>query len=152
MQTDEIGKLIVDGDIFIQDKDGQINKIAEIQSFESMQENNNDAVDAMKYAVKGMTEGEMSMTIDITRQDVRRILKVYGLEKITRKRFKKLLMGCGIQRNDAEIVANAFKESEIHYTPLAVQKVIETIKRLKEEKLDCEVSKWWLYFGKIKGE
>ena len=29
MPTDEIGKLIVDGDIFIQDKDGQINKIAE---------------------------------------------------------------------------------------------------------------------------
>ena len=133
MPTDEIGKLIVDGDIFIQDKDGQINKIAEIQSFESMQENNNDAVDAMKYAVKGMTEGEMSMTIDIKRQSVRRILKVYGLEKITRKRFKKLLMGCGIQRNDAEIVANAFKESEIHYTPLAVQKVIETIIKEKEE-------------------
>lgn len=133
MPTDEIGKLILDGDIFIQDKDGQINKIAEIQSFESMQENNNDAVDAMKYAVKGMTEGEMSMTIDIKRQSVRRILKVYGLEKITRKRFKKLLMGCGMQRNEAEIVANAFKESEIHYTPLAVQKVIETIIKEKEE-------------------
>lgn len=133
MPTDEIGKLIVDGDIFIQDKDGQINKIAEIQSFESMQENNNDAVDAMRYAVKGMTEGEMSMTIDIKRQSVRRILKVYGLEKITRKRFKKLLMGCGMQRNEAEIVANAFKESEINYTPLAVQKVIETIIKEKEE-------------------
>lgn len=133
MPTDEIGKLIVDGDIFIQDKDGQINKIAETQSFASMQENNNDAVDAMKYAVKGMTEGEMSMTIDIKRQSARRILKVYGLEKITRKRFKKLLMGCGMQRNEAEIVANAFKESEIHYTPLAVQKVIETIIKEKEE-------------------
>ena len=36
MPTDEIGKLIVDGDIFIQDKDGQINKIAEIQNFESV--------------------------------------------------------------------------------------------------------------------
>lgn len=133
MPTDEIGKLIVDGDIFIQDKDGQINKIAEIQSFESMQENNNDAVDAMKYAVKGMTEGEMSMTIDIKRQSVRRILKVYGLEKITRKRFKKLLMGCGMQRNEAEIVANAFKESEIHYTPLAVQQIIETINEEAEK-------------------
>jgi uncharacterized protein (DUF2344 family) len=133
MPTDEIGKLIVDGDIFIQDKDGQINKIAEIQSFESMQENNNDAVDAMKYAVKGMTEREMSMTIDIKRQSVRRILKVYGLEKITRKRFKKLLMGCGMQRNEAEIVANAFKESEINYTPLAVQKVIETINEEAEK-------------------
>lgn len=133
MPTDEIGKLIVDGDIFIQDKDGQINKIAEIQSFESMQENNNDAVDAMKYVVKGMTEREMSMTIDIKRQSVRRILKVYGLEKITRKRFKKLLMGCGMQRNEAEIVANAFKESEIHYTPLAVQQIIETINEEAEK-------------------
>ena len=32
-----------------------------------------------------------------------------------------------MQRNDAEIVADAFKESEIQYTPLSVQKVIETI-------------------------
>ena len=53
MPTDEIGKLIVDGDIFIQDKDGQINKIAEIQNFESVQENNqDDAADAVRYAIE----------------------------------------------------------------------------------------------------
>ena len=30
MPTDEVKKLIVDGDIFMQDKDGEISKIAEI--------------------------------------------------------------------------------------------------------------------------
>ena len=74
-----------------------------------------------------MTSGEISMTIEIPEEKVKQILKMHGLNKITRKRFKKLLMGCGMQRNDAEIVTNAFRESEIQYTPLAVQKVIETI-------------------------
>lgn len=126
MPTDNI-KNIMDGDIYMQDEDEKMNKIAEIQSFESMQNNQDDAVDAMKYAIKGMTEGEISMSIDISKESKRKVLKIYGLERITRKRFKKLLMGCGMQRNDAEIVADAFKESEIQYTPLAVQKVIETI-------------------------
>lgn len=126
MPTDNI-KNIIDGDIYIQDEDGKMNKIAEIQSPESVQNNQDDAVDAMKYAIKGMTEGEISMSIDISKEITRKVLKIYGLERITRKRFKKLLMGCGMQRNDAEIVADAFKESEIQYTPLAVQKVIETI-------------------------
>lgn len=45
-------------------------------------------------------------------------------------------MGCGMQRNDAEVVTNAFRESKIQYTPLAVQKVIEIInmEAEKEEK------------------
>ncbi len=68
-----------------------------------------------------------AVTIEIPKEKVKQIFKMHGLNKITRKRFKKLLMGCGMQRNDAEIVANAFRESEIQYTPLAVQKVIETI-------------------------
>lgn len=126
MPIDNI-KNIIDGDIYIQDEDGKMNKIAEIQSCESVQNNQDDAVDAMKYAIKGMTEGEISMSIDISKEITRKVLKIYGLERITRKRFKKLLMGCGMQRNDAEIVADAFKESEIQYTPLSVQKVIETI-------------------------
>lgn len=49
MSTDEVKKLIVDGDIFMQDKDGEISKIAEIQNFESVQENNqDDAADAVR--------------------------------------------------------------------------------------------------------
>ena len=54
-------------------------------------------------------------------------MKKIGLETLTRKRFKKLLMGCGMQRNDAEVVAQAFNESKIRYTPLAIQRIIETI-------------------------
>ncbi len=132
MPTDEIGKLIVDGDIFIQDKDGQINKIAEIQNFESVQENNqDDAADAVRYAIE--KEKSKSVSITITRESSIHLQKMLGIERISRKRFIKLLMGCRIQRNEAEIVANAFKESEINYTPLAVQKVIETIIKEKEE-------------------
>lgn len=132
MPTDEIGKLIVDGDIFIQDKDGQINKIAEIQNFESVQENNQDnAADAVRYAIE--KEKSKSVSITITRESSIHLQKMLGIERISRKRFIKLLMGCRIQRNEAEIVANAFKESEINYTPLAVQKVIETIIKEKEE-------------------
>ena len=32
-----------------------------------------------------------------------------------------------MQRNDAEVVAQAFNESKIRYTPLAIQRIIETI-------------------------
>ncbi len=132
MPTDEIGKLIVDGDIFIQDKDGQINKIAEIQNFESVQENNqDDAADAVRYAIE--KEKSKSVSITITRESSIHLQKMLGIERISRKRFKKLLMGCGMQRNEAEIVANAFKESEIHYTPLAVQQIIETINEEAEK-------------------
>ena len=134
MPTDEIGKLIVDGDIFIQDKDGQINKIAEIQNFESVQENNqDDAADAVRYAIESKKENSKGVSITITRESSIHLQKMLGIERISRKRFKKLLMGCGMQRNEAEIVANAFKESEIHYTPLAVQQIIETINEEAEK-------------------
>ena len=106
---------------------GRDETIKELANYEFKEENNDDAIDAMQYATKEMTEGEMSITLKFPKEKVRHFLKIYGLERITRKRFKKLLMGCGMQRNDAEIVTNAFRESEIQYTPLAVQKVIETI-------------------------
>lgn len=131
MPTDEIGKLIVDGDIFIQDKDGQINKIAEMQSFASMQENNNDAVDAVRYAIE--KEKSKSVSITITRESSIHLQKMLGIERISRKRFIKLLMGCRIQRNDAEIIAQAFREENVNYTPLAVQEIIETINKEAEK-------------------
>lgn len=126
-------KNIMDGDIYIQDEDEKMNKIAEIQSCESVQNNQDDATDTMKYAIKGMTEGEISMSIDISKEITRKVLKIYGLERITRKRFKKLLMGCGMQRNDAEIITQAFCEEKIKYTPLAVQQIIETINEEAEK-------------------
>lgn len=84
--------------------------------------------------IKSMTGGEISMSLDISKEVTRKILKMYGLERITRKRFKKLLMGCGMQRNDAEVIAEQFCNEKIPYTPLGVQQVIETIiKEFEEE-------------------
>lgn len=125
MPTDEIGKLIVDGDIFIQDKDGQINKIAEMQSFASMQENNNDAVDAVRYAIE--KEKSKSVSITITRESSIHLQKMLGIERISRKRFIKLLMGCRIQRNDANIFADIVGKNEYGYCPIMVQAVIEWV-------------------------
>lgn len=108
--------------------------IKELCSYECKEENNDDAVNAMEYAIKGMTDSEISMSLDILKESTRRILKIYGLERITRKKFKKLLMGCGLQRNDAEVIAEQFCNEKIPYTPLAVQQVIETIiKEIEEE-------------------
>lgn len=113
---------------------GQEGAIKELATYESKEENNDDALDAMRYAVECMTEGKISMAIELSRDKVRQILKLYGLERITRKRFKKLLMGCGMQRNDAEVIAEQFCNEKIPYTPLGVQQVIETIiKEIEEE-------------------
>ena len=96
---------------------GQEGAIKELATYESKEENNDDALDAMRYAVECMTEGKISMAIELSRDKVRQILKLYGLERITRKRFKKLLMGCGMQRNDAEIVAKTLAKAKynIHH-------------------------------------
>ncbi len=88
---------------------------------------NDDAIDAIRYFVESMTEGEMSRTIELSKDSIRKILKMYGLERITKKRFKKLLMGCEIQRNDTELLAKSLSENRIRYTPLVVQSIIETI-------------------------
>lgn len=118
--------------LLYKDQDGFVRELC---NYEHKGENSDDVVDAMKYAVKGMSEEEMSMSIGISNESTRRILKLYGLERITRKRFKKLLMGYGFQRNDAEVIAEQFCEEHIPYTPLCVQQVIETIiKEMEEEK------------------
>lgn len=75
------------GKIYIKTKDSE--KIQELMNYECKEENNDDFIDAMEYTVKGITEGEVSMTLEIPKEKVRRILKLYGLETITRKRFKK---------------------------------------------------------------
>lgn len=122
---------ILPGKIFFEDQDGDIKELC---TYESKEENNDDAADAMKYAAKCITEGETSMTIELPKDRTRQILKMTGLERITKKRFKKLLMGCGMQRNDAEVISEQFCNEKIPYTPLGVQQVIETIiKEIEEE-------------------
>lgn len=142
MPTDEIGKLIVDGDIFIQDKDGQINKIAEIQSFESMQENNNDAVDALRYAVENTKGYTGTATYTMTKEASIQMQKMLGVQRITRKRFIKLLMGCGFQRNDAQNLAKMVHYEYKRYSPILVQMVIEwIIKSVEKENTQNEMSR-----------
>lgn len=90
-------------------------------------EEKDDAVDAIRYAVENTKGYTATTTFTITKEELIRMQKMLGVQRITRKRFKKLLMGCGIQRNEAEIIANGFCKNKIQYTPLAVQKVVETI-------------------------
>lgn len=118
---------VIPGKVFVQTEEDEEPKELKVIDISAIESNEDDAIDAMKYGVEGMTSGEISMTIEIPKERVRQILKMNGLERITRKRFKKLLMGCGIQRNEAEIIANEFCKNKIQYTPLAVQKVVETI-------------------------
>lgn len=126
------GKEINPGKLLYKDREGIVKELC---SYEFKEENSDDAVDAMEYAIKGMTGGEISMSLDISKESIRKILKMYGLERITRKRFKKLLMGCRIQRNDAEVIAKQFCDEQLPYTPLAVQTILETIigEMIKEE-------------------
>lgn len=120
------------GKLLYKDQEGIVRELCNYEFKEK--EDSNDAIDEMKYAVEGMTDGEISMSLDISKESIRKLLKLYGLERITRKRFKKLLMGCGIQRNDAEVIAKQFCDEQLTYTPLAVQQVIETIMTDKRDK------------------
>lgn len=125
MPTDNI-KEIMDGDIFMQDQEGNIKKIAEITQFENgVTDEKDDAIDAMKYAVEQQKEGTITMTI--SRKSSKHLQKMIGIQKITRKRFIKLLMGCRIQRNDAEKFADVIHKTELGYSPIMVQAVVEWI-------------------------
>lgn len=123
---------VVPGKLFVKTKEEEPKELKSID-ISVAGSNEDDAIDAMKYGVEGMTSGKISMTIEIPEEKVKQILKMHGLNKITRKRFKKLLMGCGIQRNEAEVIAKEFQKNKIKYTPLAVQKVIETIMKEAEK-------------------
>lgn len=141
MLTDEVKKLIVDGDIWIQDKDGEISKRAEIRNFESVQENNqDDAADAVRYAIE--KEKSKSVSITITRESSIHLQKMLGIERISRKRFIKLLMGCGFQRNDAQNLAKMVHYEYKRYSPILVQMVIEwIIKSVEKENAQNEMSR-----------
>lgn len=126
------------GKLLYKDQEGIIKELC---CYENKEENNDDAADAMEYAVKGMTDSEISVSLGISKESTRKILKLYGLERITRKRFIKLLMGCGIQRNDANAVAKIVHNSKyVDYSPMTVQLVIEwAIKEM--EKKENEMSR-----------
>ena len=134
MPTEDDG--IEKGKLFIQAEDGKMTEIGKVESVEFAEENylKSKLGDFSPVAFETASSGEI--TITLTKDETRSLMKKMRLETLTRKRFKKLLMGCGMQRNDAEVVAQAFNESKIRYTPLAIQRIIETInaEAEKEEK------------------
>lgn len=125
MPTENEG--IEKGKLFIQAEDGEMKEIGKVESVEFAEENylQSKLGDFDQQAFETTYSGEITVTL--TKNEKRSLMKKIGLETLTRKRFKKLLMGCGMQRNDAEVVAQAFNESKIRYKPLAIQRIIETI-------------------------
>ena len=100
---------VVPGKVFVKiNENDELKELGEIKA-ESIETCNDDAVDAMRYYAESVTNKGYSAELTFSKEDGRRFLKMMGLETITRKRFKKLLM------------------NGIKYTPLAVQKVFETI-------------------------
>lgn len=122
--------------VFVQTNEDEEPKELKAIDISVAKSNEDGAVDSARYFLEGLSNTGVSVPITIPKEKFRQILKMHGLERITRKRFKKLLMGCRIQRNEAEIIANEFCKNKIQYTPLAVQKVIEIInmEAEKEEK------------------
>ena len=79
---------------------------------------------------KTVEEVEHEITIPISKETAKRIKKALGINKLTRKRFKKLLMGLGIRRNDAEEITNAVQKSKYHgYTPVVAKQIVEEFKK-----------------------
>lgn len=122
MPTENNG--IVPGKVFMQTNENE--ELKELQCCKIEANTMDDKADATRYAVEGMQRSS-SITVTISRESSMYLQKMLGIQRITRKRFIKLLMGCGIQRNDAEVIAEAFHENRIQFTPLAVQRVFETI-------------------------
>ena len=113
--------------LFMQAADGEMKELGKVESIEFAEENYLQSKLGDSSTVAFETASSVEIIITPTKDEKRRLMKKIGLETLTRKRFKKLLMGCGMQRNDAEVVARVFNESKIRYTPLAIQRIIETI-------------------------
>lgn len=79
------------------------------------------------------SENVNSITLTISRESSRSLQKMFGIEKIKRKRFIKLLMGCRIQRNEAEQLANMIHKSKLDYSPIVVQAILEWLLKEKEQ-------------------
>lgn len=101
--------------------------IRELQCYEFKAEPSDDKVDAIRYYTARATGNWYNGELTLSKEASRRLLKVMGENRITRKRFIKLLMGYGIQRNKAQDIA---KFAHIHgwkYTPNLVKTIVAMI-------------------------
>lgn len=112
-------KEINPGKLMYKDQEGNIK---ELSAYEFKEEKEDDEIDALRYFIK---EGNFAKIFPI--KTSRSLQKLLGIEKITRKRFIKLLMAFRIQRNEAEQIANAINKSNLYYSPVVVQAILEWI-------------------------
>lgn len=121
---------LMPGELFFEDRFGNIQKlgkIEELQQYESKTDEKDDVVDALRYAVENTKGYTGTATYTMTKEASIQMQKMLGVQRITRKRFIKLLMGCGLQRNDAQNLAKMVHYEYKRYSPILVQMVIEWI-------------------------
>lgn len=132
-------------ELFFEDRFGNIQKLGkveELQQYESKTDERDDAVDALRYAVENTKGYTGTATITMTKEASIQMQKMLGVQRITRKRFIKLLMGCGFQRNDAQNLAKMVHYEYKRYSPILVQMVIEwIIKSVEKENAQNEMSR-----------
>ena len=133
------------GSVFIKNEDGTIQELKGITSIKAENEKENNELNYIKDAVIKMKQSNLAftditskeITINISKESSITMQKMLGINKISKKRFIKLLMGCRIQRNDAIEFARIVKKCGFSYSPIMVQAVIEwCLKQMweKEEK------------------
>jgi len=136
---------LISKELFFEDRFGNVQKlgrIEELQQYENKTDERDDAVDALRYAVENTKGYAGTATITMTKEASIQMQKMLGVQKITRKRFIKLLMGCGFQRNDAQNLAKMVHYEYKRYSPILVQMVIEwIIKSVEKENAQNEMSR-----------
>lgn len=138
---------LIPGELFFKDAVGNIQKLGELQQFEvNNVDERDDAADAIRYAIDNQIYDEQGYTgtgtIEVTKEASIQMQKMLGVRRITRKRFIKLLMGCGIQRNDAQNLAKMVHYEYKRYSPVLVQMVIEwIIRNVEKENTQNEMSR-----------
>lgn len=121
--------------LFFEDRFGNMQKLGELQQFENIAtDERDDAADALRYAVENTKGYTGTATITMTKEESIQMQKMLGVQSISRKRFIKLLMGCGVPRNYAQKLAKIVHYEYKRYSPIMVQAVIEwIIKNLQKE-------------------
>lgn len=139
---------LISKELFFEDRFGNIQKlgkIEELQQYESKTDEKDDAADAIRYAVDNQLNAkgyEGTATFTLTKEESIQMQKMLGVRRITRKRFIKSLMSCGIQRNDAQNLAKIIHYEYKRYSPILVQMVIEwIIKSVEKRNAQNEMSR-----------
>ncbi len=104
-------------------EDDELKELGEIPELkaESIEVCNDDAADAIRYYAESVTNKGYSAELTLSKGASQRLLKAIGENKITRKRFIKLLMSYGIQRNNAQDIAEFVHIQGWKYTPNIVK-------------------------------